>query len=95
MKEKVKSANNRKARTRTLIQIGGLFQKASLLPFFDIELGRDDLQSNLDELDKAATLLGFLIHAKDNFLQQEKSLRKEFSDIGKKALKHELFLKNE
>ena len=95
MKEKLQSSNNRKARTRTLIQIGGLFQKASLLPLFDIELGKDDLQSDLDELEKAAALLGFLIHAKDNFLKNEISLRKEFYDIGKKALKYGLFLENE
>ncbi|MDR2723672.1 MAG: conjugal transfer protein TraD [Holosporaceae bacterium] len=49
----------RKARTRTLIQLGGLLDLTPLLSICDINLG-DDLQ--LEYPDKAATLLGILSH---------------------------------
>ena len=47
----------RKARTRTLIQVGGLVDLTPLLAICDIKLG-DDLQ--LEHRAKAATLLGIL-----------------------------------
>ena len=48
----------RQKRTRTLIQCGGLLDKAGILQGFQISLG-DDLQ-DFESLDTAATLLGFL-----------------------------------
>jgi hypothetical protein len=59
-----KMANDeRKARTRTLIQVGGLMDVAKLLDDFDIELG-EDLQIDETKNDNAAMLLGFLNEAK-------------------------------
>jgi len=56
-----KQKNNlRKARTRTLIQIGGLVDITPLPAICGIELGQD-LQ--IDYPDKAATLLGILMCA--------------------------------
>lgn len=52
---------NRKARTRTLIQLGGLLKITNLLELADIHLG-EDLESEQENQDKAATLLGLLQH---------------------------------
>lgn len=90
MKDKMSSIATRKSRTRTLIQLGGLVEKASLLPFFNIETG-DELQSDLEGLEKASAFLGFLICAREEFLKNETSLRKEFEVIGKKSLKYNLY----
>lgn len=57
-KMKKHDTKERKARTRTLIQLGGLLDLTPLLTICGIELG-DDLQ--IDHPDKAATLLGILI----------------------------------
>jgi hypothetical protein len=51
--------SQRKARTRTLIQMGGLLDLTPLPSICGINLG-DDLQ--LDHPDKSATLLGILLH---------------------------------
>ena len=52
---------NRRARTRTLIQMGGLLNIIGLPQLCGISDG-DDLQLDLENQDKAATLLGMLIH---------------------------------
>ena len=85
MKDKMIETSQKNSRTRTLIQIGSLVEKSSIFQLFNIELG-DDLLSNLDENYKTVSLFGFLIHAKDNFLENEDILRKKFYEIGKKAL---------
>ena len=90
MKEKVQASHTRKAHTRTLIQIGGIVEKSSLLSIFGIQLG-EDLQSDLNELGKAATLLGFLISARDSLPEISESLRDNFKNIGEKALRYNLF----
>lgn len=51
--------SSRKSRTRTLIQAGGLLNVSGLLEYCNIKTG-SDLQSNLEEKDKAAILLGIL-----------------------------------
>lgn len=51
--------SDRKARTRQLIQIGGLFQKSGLFETFNIAPD-DDLQ-DYENREKSAQLLGFLI----------------------------------
>jgi hypothetical protein len=56
---KLQEKSQRKARTRTLIQMGGLLELSPLLAICNINLG-DDLQ--LDHPDKSATLLGILLH---------------------------------
>jgi hypothetical protein len=49
----------RKARTRTLIQLGGLVEKSGLLEPLNIMLG-DDLQKDYEHLTSAAILTGAL-----------------------------------
>lgn len=50
----------RKARTRTLIQAGGLLEKSGLLEIFEIELGTD-LQKDIDFKDQVHALFGALL----------------------------------
>lgn len=81
--QKNKENNHRKARTRTLIQAGGLLQKSGLLETFNITPG-DDLQGSQDGLDKAAQLLGFLLNAQNKINVKR---AKEFESLGKAFLK--------
>ena len=53
---------------------------------FEIEPG-EDLQSNIHELDKAATLLGFLVHATDNHTQQNQVEKSMWLRTGQRLLK--------
>lgn len=62
MKQESKSA--RKARTRTLIQVGGLVQRSGLMAAFGIEPG-DDLQ-DYEHIHKARQLLGLLDEIEPN-----------------------------
>lgn len=68
LNHRTKSSNNasRNKRTRTLIQVGGLVRLAGLLDICDIQEG-DDLQVDISERDKAATLLGIFITCVENF----------------------------
>lgn len=54
----------RKARTRSLIQLGGLVTLTGLLDYCDIEIG-EDLQEDITAMDKAAILLGIFLEAYD------------------------------
>lgn len=54
--------NDRRARTRTLIQLGSLIKLSGLFAICEIEEG-EDLQFDFDARDKAATLLGILSEA--------------------------------
>ena len=63
-KLKIKNKSERKSRTRTLIQLGGILSLTPLLDICDIHLG-DDLQ--LSHQDKADVLLGILSSLLDNF----------------------------
>ena len=63
-KLKVKNKAERKARTRTLIQLGGILSLTPILEICNIHLG-DDLQ--LSHQDKADTLLGILSTLFDSF----------------------------
>ena len=84
---KLKKQENkqRKMRTRTLIQLGGLLDITPLPAICGIELG-DDLQ--IDHRDKAATLLGILSHFCEQLPENisEEKLGK-FRTIGVKLLK--------
>ena len=77
--------NKRKARTRTLIQLGGLLDLTPLLAICNIELG-EDLQ--LYHPDKSATLLGILSHLCDKLPEHftDQDLEK-FKSVGEKLLK--------
>lgn len=63
-------ATFRKARTRTLIQLGGLFEKSGLMESFDLQVG-DDLQKDIDKKDQIFALLGGLLELKEMMKQSE------------------------
>jgi hypothetical protein len=76
--------SERKARTRTLIQLGGLINITPLLSLCDINLG-DDLQ--LHHPDKADILLGLLASYCDNISSFSEEDIEYFRDIGQAARK--------
>jgi len=82
---KSREKTKRNARTRTLIQIGGLVDLTPLLSICNIELG-DDLQ--LDHPDKAATLLGIFASCANQLPENvsDDNLQK-FKETGIKLLK--------
>jgi len=53
----------RKARTQTLIQLGGLFVKAGLMEKFNIQAG-DNLQHDPEKKENAYAILGALLELK-------------------------------
>ena len=53
---------SRKARTRTLIQLGGLIEKSRLTHLLDIPLGID-LEKDEASREKACVILGILLNA--------------------------------
>lgn len=71
--EKKQVHRNRKARTRTLIQLGGLINMLELLDHVDITL-EENLEEDQKHKDKAATLLGMLLHLQES-LPQELSVK--------------------
>ena len=80
------SKKARRARTRTLIQLGGLIEKAGLLALLDLETGQD-LQKEEDTRDAAATLLGALLFLKQFFDGEETETQKMLWRLrGKEAL---------
>lgn len=66
-------SDERKARTRTLIQAGSLLQLAGLIDAFDITLG-EDLQLDDTAKENAAALLGFLIETAERISDNEDSM---------------------
>lgn len=77
--------SERQNRTRLLIQIGGLVQKARILEAFNINVG-DDLQ-DFESLNKAARLLGFLSHSLEQFDESEVTLS-EHERTGERLLRY-------
>lgn len=65
----------RKARTRTLIQLGGLIEKSGLLQPLNINLG-DDLQKDLEHLESTAILTGLLSELCGRFYGEEAAAQK-------------------
>ncbi len=84
----------RRARTRTLIQMGGLLNMVGLPQLCGIAEG-DDLQLDLDNQDKAATLLGILSHLSESFYQPKNTMNEleKFKLIGVKILKDNVIQK--
>jgi hypothetical protein len=78
----------RRVRTRTLIQMGGLLNMVGLAQLCGIAEG-DDLQLDLENQDKAATLLGILSNLSDEFCQTQNTTNEleKFKLIGIKILK--------
>ncbi|HBN23313.1 MAG TPA: hypothetical protein DD412_08775 [Holosporales bacterium] len=60
----------RRARTRTLIQLRGLFEKSGLMETFDVQAG-DNLQENLEKKENIFAILGGLIELKEMMGSQE------------------------
>jgi hypothetical protein len=77
--QKMDTKRERLKRTRTLIQLGGLLSIVKIPQRFEITLG-DDLQTDLHNHEKAATLLGLLITVVDQ-------LPNAFSEAELSALK--------
>lgn len=62
----------RKARTRTLIQAGGLLEKAGLLEIFSLRCG-DDLQNDYNLKNDVMAMLGSFIEIKQQIENQDLS----------------------
>lgn len=88
-KMQTKSMQDRKLRTRTLIQAGGLLSLSGLLELCDISEG-EDLQSDFDGYEKGATLLGILIEAGEKLLHtNDKNIMDMYKESGTKKMKQE------
>ena len=77
------SKNQRKAETRTKIQLGGLLIKSGIASKFAIHIG-SDLQLDPDAQEKATLLLGALIEMNQN-LPSYPSKRDEWAILGRAA----------
>lgn len=73
---KLKKQAERKLRTRTLIQLGGLIQKSGVMDAFHITPG-DDLQ-DYENLEKASQLLGFLHEVFEKHSYNDMELKRVF-----------------
>ena len=77
----------RRARTRTLIQMGGLLNLTSLPEILGIVEG-DDLQGDIHTMDKAATLLGMILSFQETLPQDlTPSQMGSFKKIGVRHMK--------
>mgnify|MGYP003432069893 FL=1 len=61
--------NQRKARTRTLIQLGGLIEKSGLLESINIDVG-SDLQKDIHLQENVAILMGGLVEIKEQLKEE-------------------------
>lgn len=77
------SKNQRKAETRTKIQLGGLLIKSGIASKFAIHIG-SDLQLDPDQQEKATVLLGALIEMNQN-LPPYPSKKDEWAMLGRGA----------
>lgn len=85
------STSYRRARTRTLIQMGALLNLTDLPTLLGIEEG-DDLQHDIHTMDKAAMLLGMILslreHIPSTFSRQDLEF---FKKIGIRHMKSKKF----
>jgi len=80
-------SQDRKLRTRTLIQCGGLLRLSGLLEICDILEG-EDLQNYPEGYEKAATLLGILLKATEEIDSiSSPEMLEGFKKTGKRLLK--------
>lgn len=80
------STQFRRARTRTLIQLGGLVEKSGILEPLNITLG-DDLQKEYEHQESAAVLTGALSELRCRFYGGDTSAQKMiWSERGKEVL---------
>lgn len=94
--QRVVDNTDRRARTRTLIQMGGLLNMIGLPQLCGITDG-DDLQKDPLNHDKAATLLGMLVHLNEKLLESphlfeaDAGILEEFKQRGVRMMKeHEI-----
>jgi hypothetical protein len=74
----------RQARTRTLIQLGGLVEKTGLADHFDILLGAD-LQKDMEMKQPMAALVGALLELK-RLLEEEQPSHSTLAEKGLRFL---------
>ncbi len=60
----------RRARTRSLIQLGGLIEKSGLMDHFGLALG-SDMQKDLETKYPVAAFMGALLELKQHLIQSE------------------------
>lgn len=87
-KLKIKNNSLRKARTRNLIQMGGLINMLNLPSICGINEG-EDLQTDFETSDKAAVLLGMLAHLEDSLpLTLSEQVISQFKQKGIRVIKN-------
>lgn len=80
-------SDERRARTQTLIHLGGLVSISGLLEYCDIQLG-ENLQSDIEVIERAAILLGIIYDAAQKALQEPDEHQKEkFRKLGISIMK--------
>ncbi len=85
-KQKMQNERDRKARTRSLIQLGGLVSVSNLGEYCGIELGKD-LQTDETLKENVEMFLGLLMSIAEQLPHPvTPSVRENFIDKGKRAL---------
>jgi len=80
-------SDERRARTQTLIHLGGLVSISGLLEYCDIQLG-ENLQSDIEVIERAAILLGIIYDAAQKVLEDPDEHQKEkFRKLGISIMK--------
>ena len=87
------SKNQRKAETRSKIQLGGLLIKSGIVSKFAIHIG-SDLQLDPDQQEKATVLLGALIEMNQN-LPSYPSKKEEWTILGRGAFVDHFLIEKE
>jgi hypothetical protein len=92
LKHKIAHISNqeRRAQTRTKIQLGGLVVKSNLADLVGIEIG-EDLQLDMTKWDQASLLLGLLMKAFESAKSLTDSQKQDLIHKGMLALKYEFF----
>lgn len=84
----------RRAQTRTKIQLGGLLVKSKLSDYLGIAVG-DDLQLDMQKWDQAALLLGLLMKSLDTAKSLTEIQKQDLINQGVLALKYDFFPEGE
>ncbi len=80
------SKQRRASETRTKIAYGGLVHKSNLPSYLGLELG-DEIHNNPDNWEREAIILGALIDAYENILN-DPGKRDHYQFLGEKSLKY-------
>lgn len=83
-KKRLTTNHQRKAETRTKIQLGGILIKSGITDFFSISVG-SDLQLDEQEREKVMLLLGALIEMNEK-LSLNQTQKEEWALLGGSAL---------